>query len=103
MATLGGARHCPCCGDECGSLAFEKRDKLGSQRASLVPLEPYRLTQGEVVIEGVAARAATSPPGQCQRQCVQGPLVDLRIDARRVLKSGEISRNPPCEINKIEV
>jgi hypothetical protein len=51
----------------------EKVDKLGQQGAGLGQLESHCLTQGEVVLEGLAEGLHTSPPGHGKASARKAP------------------------------
>jgi hypothetical protein len=63
MLGLPGPTHGPICGDTRGLVLLQEPDKLRQQGVRIMHLEAQRVTQGEIVIEGMAERAHTSPPG----------------------------------------
>jgi hypothetical protein len=65
--------HRPVRGDRRGPLPLEERDRLRSQPAGLVQREPHRVTQGEVVIKGLASCAHASPPGHGRARARKAP------------------------------
>jgi hypothetical protein len=65
-------------------LPFEKLDKLRQPRASLRQLESHRVTQGQIVIEGLAEGAHTSPPGHGKASAPKARWIDFGIDPGRL-------------------
>ena len=64
MLRLGCPTHGRVRGDERRPLVLKEGDKLWQERAGIRQLASHRLTQLEVLLEGLAQGAHTSPPGQ---------------------------------------
>ena len=83
----GGCRPTPrpVRGDRRGPVPLAARDTWRSQPAGLGPRAPHRVTPGEVVIQGVAAGAPASPPGQGRARARQAPgstVASMRVVSR---------------------